>query len=411
MDKRGKFDCAIEGYGYDGEGVGRLDGKVVFVPYALRGERVEIEFVDEHSSFYRGKLKKVLKASDKREVAPCRYFGRCGGCSYQHTSYQNELDIKKELLANQLKKVGYDGEIAIEPSDERYGYRNKIRLIVGRNGLALRERCSHEAIGIEKCLLVSEEMNAAIETLNRFISAQKLFNFYSEVVLRQEGESLGIIFYCKKEQGKTNYQGVFLMLGAKCVIYESFKGKLFYCMGQEYLESEEHGLKCKFLPNSFHQVNKFVGGKLYQFVAKKLQGKVVLNCYSGAGVLSGFLSNLGYRVIGIELGESEHKDAERLKEENSLFFLTNMQGDCSEVLPRVEGDAIIVDPPRAGLDAKVCQALNYKNCNQLIYISCNSATLVRDLGRLVEYKIKEIVLFDMFACTGEYETVVILERK
>lgn len=401
----------ITDYGYDGEGIGRISGKVVFVPYALKDEVVKVALGKETSSFCKGELLSVERKSPLRCAAPCPYYTKCGGCRYQHTTYQNELNIKLELLKNQLVKVGYNGKISVVAEDE-YGYRNKIRLFVGADGLALKQRNSNQLCYVDKCLIVQPEINEAIQKINTFILAGQHQHNYSEVVIRQEGNCLLVNFY-RTNKTEINYQGLYLILGTNFGIYETFKRNSEYRIGKKYLETQEFGLNCKFSPNSFHQVNDKIGQKLYKEVIENLKGANILNCYSGAGVLSGIIAKAGKRVVGVELGEAEHKDAENLKNENDLFYLSNIRGDCSDVLPRLceRFETIVVDPPRGGIDEKVVNAINQFNFKRLIYVSCNSATLVRDLGRLQGLSISKVVLFDMFARTGEYETLVILDKK
>ncbi|MBO5394645.1 MAG: class I SAM-dependent RNA methyltransferase [Clostridia bacterium] len=402
----------IVDYGYDGEGVGRLNGKVVFVPYALKGERVQISVKEDKSSFSNGQLLEIDKHSDLRQEAPCPYFGVCGGCAYQHTNYQNELRIKKNLLQKQLTKVGYGGQINVVESDKEYAYRNKIRLFVGEKGLALKERKSSKLCFVDQCLLVDDQINGAIEKINTFILAGNHQKDYSEVVIRKESDCLLVNFY-KKTKTDINYQGLYLMLGTNFGIFETFKDSTVHKVGKKYLESEEFGLTCRFSPLSFHQVNENIGKKLYKQVIENIQGKNVLNCYSGAGVLSGIITKQGKRVVGVEIGEAEHQDAQFLKDSNNLFYLTNMLGDCSVVLPRLEEkfDTLVIDPPRGGISEKVVAAINAISVKRLIYVSCNSATLVRDLGRLKGFKIRSVTMFDMFSRTGEYETLVVLDKK
>ena len=402
----------IDSYGYDGEGVGREEGKVTFVPLALRGEKVKVEIIDSRSSFQKARLVEVIEGSSLRITPPCKYFGRCGGCQYQHTTYKNELEIKKELLLSQLNKVSYEGEIEVKKSNSEYGYRNKIKLFVSEESLALKERGSNVLCDIDNCLLVSERMNNVIKVINRFLENQNLFDKFSEVIIREEGENLAVVFFCKERESKVNYQGLYLIIGTNCGIFESYNDILTHKIGKKTLNCEEFGLNCNFSPVSFHQVNSYVGEKLYNFVLSKIVGKSVINCYSGAGVLSGIIAKKEIKVRAIELGKSEHEDAEKLKEENNLFYLSNLQGDCGEVLGKVDyADTIIVDPPRKGIDEKVAIALNLKKCKRLIYISCNSATFVRDAQRLENYTLKKVTLFDMFARTGEYEVVGIFDLK
>lgn len=402
----------ITDYGYDGEGVSRLNGKVVFVPYALKDETVKVKVKDDRSSFCTGTLVEVQQPSEMRAKAPCPYFSKCGGCAYQHTTYSNEIEIKTNLLRRQLDKVGYDGEIEVFPSVNEYGYRNKIRLFVGEYGLGLKERKSNFLCKVDTCMIVTEQINHAIETINTFILAGNHQRHYSEVVIRQEDDTVLINFY-KTTKANINYQGLYLMLGGKFGIFETFKKETVHKVGKKVMECEEFGLKCNFSPLSFHQVNDAVGRKLYQRVIDNIHGRNVLNCYSGAGVLSGIMTLQNKRVVGIELGKAEHQDAEFLKEINNLFYLTNLNGDCASILPRLEEkfDTVVVDPPRGGISEKVASAINNLKFKRLIYISCNSATLVRDLGRLKGLKFRRVMLFDMFARTGEYESLVVLDKK
>lgn len=405
-----KFIADIVDYGYDGEGVARLDGKVVFLPYTLKGESVEFVKTDEKSRFVRGKIEKIVKASPCRQSAPCPYFETCGGCAYQHTDYATELEIKKNLLQFQMKKVGFVGDVEIYNSPNVYGYRNKITLFVGEKGLALKEKASNNLVYIDKCLLVQDRINDAILKINNFIKTQNLQKVYSQVVLRQEENKLLINFIIKEEK-EVNYQGLYLLVG-DCGIFETIKGRLVHKVGLNTLETVEFDLKCEFSAKSFHQVNAFLTSDLYKGVIDNVKGNRVVNCYSGAGVLSGVIAKQGKEVVGIELGESEHLDAEMLKETNKLKNLTNVCGDCGKVLfdLNMVADTVIVDPPRAGLAEEVCGTLNNFDFDRLIYVSCNSATLTRDIARLENFKIQKVVLYDMFARTGEYEILCIMNR-
>ncbi|MBE7074136.1 MAG: 23S rRNA (uracil(1939)-C(5))-methyltransferase RlmD [Clostridiales bacterium] len=401
----------ITGYGYDGEGIGRLHGKVVFVPYTLQGEKVRVKVNKENSSFIKGELVKVDSESELRQKPPCPYYMKCGGCRYQHTTYENELAIKKALLAGQLAKVGFAGNVEVISANE-YFYRNKIRLFVGDKGLALKQSNSNTLCYITHCMIAEKEISDAIDKINTFIISGIHQKDYSEVVIRKEEDNL-LVNFIKKSKTEINYQGLFLILGKNFGIFETIKGNTIHQIGLTSLQCDEFGLKCSFSPTSFHQVNDEIGKKLYAELINNLVGKNILNCYSGAGVLSGIIAKQNKRVVGIELGKSEHYDAEVLKGQNSLFYLTNIMGDCKEVVPKLNEkfDTLVVDPPRAGVDEKVIECINTLVLKRLIYISCNSATLVRDLGRLKNFKIIKAILFDMFARTGEYETLVVLDKK
>ncbi len=410
--KNKKVTSLVTGYGYDGEGVCRVEGKVTFLPFVIEGEEVELYLEQETSSFCKGKLSKVVSPSPLRQTPPCPYFGRCGGCAYQHMSYENELKVKKELFASHLKKVGYDGEINVFPSTQRYAYRNKIKLFVQDGKIGLKYRGSDKVIDINSCQLVTDKINDVISVVKNFISGKNLFATFSEIVIREENGQVLVNFY-KKIDKKVEFQGLYLLIGKKCGIFETYKGFTRHVLGLEEIEVKEGGLDCTFKPTSFHQVNNFVMPILYESVLKETRGENALNCYSGAGVLSGILLKKCKRVIGIELGLSEHEDAEKFKEKNNLKGLLNMHGDCAEVLGRIHEnfDCVVVDPPKAGMDKRVCQAINNCGAKRVIYVSCDSATMVRDVLRMPDFKVTKALLFDMFACTGEYEALIVMEKK
>lgn len=406
-----KFVSEITGYGYEGEGVCRIDGKVCFLPLSLKGEEVEFKINKETSSFCKGRLEKVLKASPNRTFPPCPYFGKCGGCAYQHTDYQNELDIKKNLLKSHLSKVNFDGEIQVVASDNEYGYRNKIKLFVGDKEIGLKQRESDKICDIERCLICDQKINETIASVKAFVHNQNLYQHFSEIVIRTQGQQV-LVNLRRKTGVKINYQGLFLILGKNSGIFENYKGKQIKICGLDGLLANEEGINCEFGVNSFHQVNNFVMPRLYSQVEKMVQGKTVINGYSGAGVLSAILAKKCKKVIGIELGLSEHEDAEKVKQLNNLTNLINIHGDCGRVLKEIDEkvDMVVIDPPRAGIDQSVVEAIDNFACQKLIYISCNPATLVRDVERLKNFSIDQVWLYDMFARTSQYEVLCTLKR-
>lgn len=411
MSKIDLVQSLITGYGYDGEGVCRQNGKVCFVKYALKDEEIKFKIVKENSSFCVGKLLEVLNPSVLREEPLCPYFGVCGGCAYQHTSYANEIDIKKDLLAGQLRKINFTNEIEVIPSHMSYGYRNKIRLFVEGNKIGYKKHSDSEVCDIEKCLIADEKINNVVEKIRMFISSHNIFDVYSEIVIRSEDNCL--INFIMKKNKDINYQGLYLLLSGDVGIYQTFEGKSEHKMGLKFLLVDDAGIKCEYGISSFHQVNKYIAPLLYKKVCENTIGDTIINCYSGGGLLSCKLAEKFKRVIGIELGNQEHAEAEKMKENNNIFNLVNIHGDCAAVLPSIEEniDTIIIDPPRAGISDVVANTINSLNCRRLIYVSCNSATLVRDLGKLTNFVCNKVFLYDMFARTGEYEILAVVDRK
>ena len=219
MSKIDLVQSLITGYGYDGEGVCRQNGKVCFVKYALKDEEIKFKIVKENSSFCVGKLLEVLNPSVLREEPPCPYFGVCGGCAYQHTSYANEIDIKKDLLAGQLRKINFTNEIEVIPSHMSYGYRNKIRLFVEGNKIGYKKHSDSEVCDIEKCLIADEKINNVVEKIRMFISSHNIFDVYSEIVIRSEDNCL--INFIMKKNKDINYQGLYLLLSGDVGIYQN----------------------------------------------------------------------------------------------------------------------------------------------------------------------------------------------
>ena len=399
----------IEDYGYDGEGVGRVNGKVCFVPFTIVDELVEFDVTKENSTFIKGKLRNVIEKANERSLPRCEYFGRCGGCAYQHLGYEDELNIKKTLLSRQLKKVGYDGQIEIVASPQEYNYRNKVRLFVNDEGLGYKERESNKICPVTHCEIANNLINNAILYINEYIKNNKLHNIIESIVIRCEGQNALINFFVKRKD-ICNYQGIYLVLGENWGIYETYKNKMYHKLGINKLETDDFNLKLEYGVNTFHQVNPYVERMLYKKVIESVTTKSVVNCYSGAGLLSVFLAKAGKNVEAIELGEDEHSEAERLKDKNNIKNLKNYQGDCQIVLPKLDckDKTIIVDPPRNGMSKEVISFLNECGARKIIYISCNSASLVRDIAILRNYKIVKVYLFDMFARTGEYECLCLL---
>ena len=407
------FEIDINDYGYDCEGVGRReDGKVCFVPYTIKGERVLAKEIEEEKSFVRCKCEEVKKKSDKRVKPLCPYFEVCGGCNLQHVCYDEELLIKKEVLSKQLCKAGYKGEIKVERSENEYFYRNKIKLFRAEKGLGLKKPASNEVVVIEDCVIAEKDLGRAIKGVQTFVRAQNLLGQLKEVTLKCQGDDVLVWFNFEKDV-KVSFQGLQIMLGYGSGIFVSVGNDIPHkVLGAENLTFKENGIDAKMKVNSFRQVNTPVADKLYDLVLKNIKVGDVVNAYSGAGLLTGMIAKKN-RCYGIEIGVAEHNDAERLKRDNSLGKMFNFLGDVGRVLPKVLSKnikTVVLDPPRKGCDKRVCEILDNSGVERIIYISCDSATLTRDLQRLKNYKISSATLFDMFPKTSNMETLVVLDK-
>lgn len=399
------FELKVEDFGFNGEGIVHINGKVGFVKYVLPGEKILAEVLKENSRYYVLQLKKVL-SKNKFRVSPfCPYFGKCGGCDFQHTSYKNEIEIKKEILSRQLAKIGIKTNIICIASDE-YFYRNKIRLYPSSQGLGY--YTDSKIITIETCKIASPLIDENIKAVNDF--SKPYLSFINYVEIRTDDKKILINFFVK-ERFDANFEELSKNIKCNYGIYQTVNKKSYHCYGESSLEYSQE-LKIK--PTSFSQINNKIAVSLYRRLCEIVKDKVVANCYSGAGLLSlQMLQSGAKQVYGIELGLSEHLDAQELKNKNKLNSLINLKGDCAKILPKISRkiDLIVVDPPRAGCDNLVIEAIKDSSAKEMVYISCNHATFARDLKRLENYSLERIELFDMFPKTANFEIFAYLRRK
>jgi len=393
-----EFELEIVDYGYDGEGVAKKDGKVFFVPKTIVGEKVVAGVIKENSKFCHCKVLNLVEETQEREIAPCPYFDKCGGCNFQHISYEKELEIKKSRLLKEFAKISEIKDVEIVSGKNMYEYRNKIRFKVLNKRLGFYEEKTNNFLEIKKCMLVCEKMNSMIEKINLFLSKSK--NIFDEVVLHNIGGEILVDFLSKEKisdmKDFDSFEHVFVNHNGKAV------------------ENEEFGLKYFFVGDMFRQINDDVACQLYEEVQRIAKGKNIINAFSGAGVLSGVLAKKANKVFGIELNKSATQSAEKLKQANGISNLTNICGYVEKEIGKIKEkiDCVVLDPPRAGCDKKVLEYILTNKIPLIIYVSCNPATLVRDVALLKDkFEIESIKAFDMFPRTANIETLAVLRLK
>jgi len=407
---------------YEGAGVGRINGQIVFVPKTLKDEKVRVRVVKKLSSFLLAEVDEVLHKSDKRIEAKCPYFDKCGGCNFQHCQEDEERNIKLEIIKKELAKAGYFGEVSFEESDRRYAYRNKLKLEVSNGKLGFFKAKTREFFEIESCDIASKEINCAIPQVKTFLSQNNLPQLRS-VYFKQVQNQLAIcLLFPKgaenlvKNIKKLELFDSFSIFFAFGQVLESNYTKIFNVYGDSKLIQNVDNFEVPVDVSSFNQVNDNVAEKLYTYIEAFCVGKRVVNAYSGQGLLTFRLAKSAKFVYGIEYQVSSHESAERLCNLFVDYKIENICGKVEEVLSEVllkdRIDCIVLDPAREGCQISVLEAIAKSCLKEVVYVSCNFSTLVRDLRYLTDYyDIFSIKIFNMFPCCVNMETVAYLKRK
>ncbi len=466
--------CAVtEAVGSNGEGIIRHEGVTFFVPACLPGEKVRFKVLKIKGNIGYGKLEEVLTPAEERVRPQCPVFLRCGGCCLQHLEYSAQLVHKGNMLKETLRKIG-GLTVEVAPTvkcDFPYGYRNKLQLPVGidREGntvLGFYAERSHRIVPITSCAIHPAWAERLIAILTRYIQECRVQGYDEEkrtgslrhVVAREIGGRFIITLVSAKESLpslpylvellKEGLKEVTVYLNRNDADTNVIFGKKFQLIyGAGVFDAREQGITYEAGPVTFLQVNENVRAKLYRDAIKSVAlggDEVVIDAYSGGGLLTAMLAKNAKRVYGIELEEEASRCADGLKKKNGLDNMTNICGYVEEKLPSVlekekgEKVRLILDPPRAGIARSVLKALLASGIPALTIISCNPATLARDLGiltgRLIEregeliknpayegreadetlagyYEIKKVQGYDMFPQTKHVETLVCLARK
>ncbi|MGH7385943.1 MAG: 23S rRNA (uracil(1939)-C(5))-methyltransferase RlmD [Candidatus Rokuibacteriota bacterium] len=451
--KRGEIlSLTIDDLAFGGEGVGRADGYVVFVPGGLPGDRLRVRLVQARSRFGRGVIDAVEQPSPQRVEAPCPYFGRCGGCRLQHVAYPAQLAFKAKQVADALERLGGLTGIPVRPiigAEETFGYRNKMEFTVARARhpgqlvVGLHEADRYDSVlDIERCLLQSDRMNALLGEARGFFAERGL-----TVYEQDTGE--GLLRFLMLREGKhtgelmtnvvTSAPAVSELAplagrlqardaGTTSVVMNVNPKKASVAVGVEehLLGGRDHiregvgGLTFQVSANSFFQTNTRQAERLFELVidsAGLTGSETVYDLYSGTGAISLLLARRARWVYGIEVSQAAVDDAGKNAAANRITNCTFVCGEVRFVLPsliakEVTAEVVVADPPRAGFHPKALHALSSLGARRIVYVSCNPTTLARDLGELVRagYRLEWVQPVDMFPHTPHIEAVARLER-
>lgn len=451
----------------EGKSIAKVNDKVIFVPFAAPGDIVDIQIVKKRKSYLEGKITKFHTYSDKRVEPKCSHFGLCGGCKWQHLSYEDQIQNKQQHVIDsfeRIAKVPVNEYLPIIGSDKQYYYRNKLEYtfsnrrwltsmdednVQNTNGLGFHlPGLFDKILDIEHCYLQKEPSNDIRLFIRKYANDNKL-DFYNArshegflrnlIIRTSSTNQLMVIVIFNYDDPKimdlmnaigdkfSEITSLMYVINSKFndTIWDQeivlFKGDPFLIEEMQSPVSNAPNLKFKVGPVSFYQTNPAQAQKLYQTAfdfAGFTGNELVYDLYTGTGTIAAFVSASVKKVVGIESVESAIEDAKKNSQinniENTVFYAGDMMKILNPEFIANNGnpDIIITDPPRAGMHDKVIKQILACNPEKIIYVSCNPASQARDVALLSEkYKVDKIQPVDMFPHTHHVENVALLLRK
>ena len=445
LAKNQEHTVTIEGYGEGGMGVARIDGRVVFVHGALRGEKCRVLILKTLKSVAFAKVLEVIEPSSERITPDCPYFPRCGGCTYRHIRYEEELRLKRQRVQDNLSRIG-GSDVTVEEilgARDTLRYRNKAQYPVSKDGAVGFYRArTHEVIECEHCLLVKPVADAAAEALREYMQSCRVAGYDEKtgrglvrhLYIRSNaaGESLVCVLVNGDKLPKEDRLVTLLrdacpkctgiVLGTNTKKGNVILGDRYRTLwGSDRLEDTLCGKTFRLSVPSFYQVNRVQAERLYakaiEFAGLTGQ-ETVLDLYCGAGTITLALSDHAKKVLGAEIVPEAIDDARENAARNGVKNAEFFCGDASDVAKKLarenlRPDVITVDPPRKGLAADVVESIAEMQPGRVVYVSCDSATMARDVKRLADlgYTAQRACAVDMFPRADHVETVVLLSHK
>ena len=451
IKKNDCFTVSIEDMSEDGSGIGKLDGYIWFIKDAVKGDVVEAKAMKMKKSYGFARLMRVITPSPDRIEPACPVARQCGGCQLQAMSYESQLKFKENKVYNNLRRIGGFTDIPFLPimgMDEPWRYRNKAQFPFGRNKngeivTGFYAGRTHDIIPQEDCLLGVEENKKILESIKEYMIENHVAPYEEEThqglirhALIRKGFKTGELMVCVIINGKKLPHSEKLVEklcrfdGMTSISYSINTDKTNVILGKElvnlygpgYITDYIGDVKYRISPLSFYQVNPVQTEKLYGTAleyAGLTGGEVVWDLYCGIGTISLFLAQKAKKVYGVEIVPQAIDDARENAKLNGLDNVEFFVGKAEEVLPeqyeknKVYADVIVVDPPRKGCDEQCLNTIVTMAPKRVVYVSCDSATLARDLKMLCEkgYEVEKVRCCDMFGWTTHVETVALLTKK
>ena len=386
-----------------GRGIAYVGDKVTFIPNTIPGDRVAITITKENKKYNIAKVDKYLKLSSMRVKPKCPYFDICGGCTLQNISYEDTINYKYNKVKNLFKKNKIDINPTIIKNPSPFNYRNKISLKVIDKKIGFYEESTHNIVEINECIIASDAINKTIPLISEF----NIINGSITIRCNKNDEILIILESNDKLNIDINYLKSKIKLVGIVINNETF-------YGDNFLIENINDYFYKISYDSFFQVNPYVASILFNEVSKRINEEdTVLDLYCGVGTLS-LNAYRAKEVIGVEIVENAILNAifnARINKIDNVKFILN---DSTKVVSKLNKkfSKVIVDPPRSGLTKTIIENILKVNPEEVIYVSCDPATLVRDILLFIDkYRISEAIIFDMFSYTYHVETMIVLKRK
>jgi 23S rRNA (uracil1939-C5)-methyltransferase len=391
----------IEKLVYGGDALSRVNGQVLLVPFALPGEDLEVTTAASKGKILRGFNARIVSPSPHRIQPACEYFGRCGGCHYQHAEYDYQIEQKIAIMRETLTRLGRItlNQDILALTAEPWQYRNRIQLHFEHGKLGYLETASHKLCPVTHCPISSPKLNSIIATLN-------------EAVTRPEWPSFlrGLEIFTNEADVQLNVTDSSRPLAAR---FFSWCAEMIPGFQPSSINYESLGQTLRISRGTFFQVNRFLVDRLAQEVTTPYEGGTAVDLYAGAGLFSLPLAGRFQSVAAVERNATAHRDLEY----NAAPYgrvVTAIRASAEEFLEQLNEtpDLIIADPPRAGLTRAIAARLLAIQPPKIVAVSCDPATLARDLETLTRsYEIRRVALVDLFPQTFHFETVIHLELK
>ncbi len=397
---------------HGGDALGRYEGRAIFVPYTMPGERVRVELIEDHKRYARARLVEILDPAPARVAPPCPYFGpsKCGGCQFQHIAYPTQVQVKGRVVIDQLERIGkFKDPPVLEPISDETGweYRNRALFRTTDEGYpGFLSAGTQDVYPVGDCLIVHPLLSRLYRSLHmKQPDVEKM-----ELRVGTATGDLMVVIQTYDEESPS--LEVDFPLSIVQVRHDTTPTPL---VGLDYITEVVRGREFRISATSFFQVNSNQAAQLVELVleALALQGdEVVVDAFCGVGLFTAFIAEQASLVVGIELNPDAIDDAvyNLANAEN----VTLLEGLVEHALPEIEQpiDAVVLDPPRAGMERAALDALVHHAPERIVYVSCDLATFARDSRRLVEkgYTLAWVQPVDLFPQTYHIETVALLTR-